>query len=160
MYVWHWSLLPLCKAFFTWKIFSGTSLVPRPRGTGYEATAVLHLYCVTGVHYVNMSNFLYFHRWTETESNYTGTYLWLPATWIFNTRLSGTKHSAGSEWFKKVQIVTLYWAISGTHKQQMKPLLWRKVFIGAHYISVADPGFVKGGVAAFWCRKLAGKLSN
>ena len=26
--------------------------------------------------------------------------------------------------------------------------------------SVADPGFVEGGMAAFWCTKFAGKLSN
>ena len=83
---------------FVWVIFAYVS--PWLSGVTYMW---LYLYCVAGMHYVKISSkSLHFHRWAKTKGTYSATYLWLPATWLHNTWISGTKYSASSEWFKKV----------------------------------------------------------
>lgn len=60
---------------------------------------------------------LHFHRWAETKGTYRVTYFQLPSTWSCITRLSGTKHSTGSEWFKKVYVCAQYQEFKSCSKE-------------------------------------------
>ena len=71
---------------------------------------------------IQWASSLHFLRWTGTKGIYTRTPLWLSATHIgSSTFTSRSKHSAGSEWFKKV--CSLNWT---RYKAWSLTSLWEK----------------------------------
>ena len=91
------------------------------KDTSYHLGDLLQLLC-SCMQWTCCASSLHFLRWTGTKGFYTGTSLWLSATCFgFSTFVSGSKHSADSEWFKKV--CSLNWT---TYTAWSLTSLWEK----------------------------------